>query len=33
MTRGAWILMLVTWAVVGFFAIRFFWEIFRKGRL
>lgn len=30
MTRGAWIMLLATWAVVWFFSIKFFLMVLRK---
>ena len=30
MTRGAWITMLLTWGVIGYFSVRFFWMVLRR---
>ena len=29
MTRAAWIMMLITWAVITYFAGRFFWMVLK----
>jgi len=30
MTTAAWVTMLLTWIVIAFFAIRFFWMVYRN---
>jgi len=30
MTRGAWIMLIATWAVIAFFTIRFFAMVVKK---
>lgn len=30
MSRGAWVMLLLTWAVIGFFTARFFLMVLRR---
>jgi hypothetical protein len=32
MTRAAWIMLIATWAVIGFFTIRFFLMVLRAPK-
>jgi len=32
MTTAAWITMLLTWAVITFFTVRFFWLLVKRGK-
>ena len=32
MTRAAWIMLAATWAVIGYFTIRFFWMVLKAPK-
>jgi len=32
MTRAAWFMLAVTWAVIAYFTIRFFWMVLKASR-